>query len=462
VPKSAADLTTQAEAEIQRIGREVWDRLQRSRPTIFESRWWMDHILEWAMQDQAVMVQMLRFVDALPMLKSSEAVTQHLQEYFEDVRTKLPLAARLALEVTEPGSLLGKALAFSARNNARRMADRFVAGATVDEVYQSVYRLRRKGLAFTLERLGGAVVSEGEADAYQHAYLEAIQELAPRLAKWPEHEVLDRDTQTWAPRCQISLRLSSLDSQFRPIDAVGTSERVKGRLRPILRAAREQDIHVDVELEQTEFKPLILQIVREVLMEEEFRGVEHCGVVMQAYLADCRRDLEELLEWTKSRGTPIWVRLVKGGYWERESMAAQYRGWPSPVLAEKWQCDENFEAQTLFLFENYKLLRPAIASHNLRSLSHAAAWAKLLDIPAAAWEMQMRYGVSEGQAIAFAEQGHRVRLLTPFGDPIPGFSQLVKGLLENSTNSSILRHAYDKELGIDELLKPPAAVSQVA
>ena len=59
------------EQETQRIGHELWNQLDRRKPTVFERRWWLDHILEWAMQDESVKVQMFRFVDVLPMLKSS-------------------------------------------------------------------------------------------------------------------------------------------------------------------------------------------------------------------------------------------------------------------------------------------------------------------------------------------------------------------------------------------------------
>jgi RHH-type proline utilization regulon transcriptional repressor/proline dehydrogenase/delta 1-pyrroline-5-carboxylate dehydrogenase len=54
------------------------------------------------------------------------------------------------------------------------MAERFIAGTRVEEVMQSVSKLRRKGLAFTLDLLGEAVISEPEADAYQQAYLDLI------------------------------------------------------------------------------------------------------------------------------------------------------------------------------------------------------------------------------------------------------------------------------------------------
>ncbi|MCA9108885.1 MAG: hypothetical protein KDA52_02970, partial [Planctomycetaceae bacterium] len=74
----------QVEEETQRIGRELWGHLERRRPSVFERRWWLDHILEWAMHDESVKVQMFRFVDVLPMLRSHESVTRHLQEYFEE------------------------------------------------------------------------------------------------------------------------------------------------------------------------------------------------------------------------------------------------------------------------------------------------------------------------------------------------------------------------------------------
>lgn len=453
---SSTALDDEIEQRTQEIGRDVWNRLERRRPTVFESRWWLDHVLEWAMADQAVKVQMFRFVDALPMLRSSESVTQHLQEYFEDVRLKLPLAARLGLDIAEHDSLLGKALAFSARTNARKMAERFIAGSRVEEILQAVTKLRKKGLAFTLDLLGEAVISEPEAEAYQRAYLDLIAGLAPQVAKWSEHPVIDRDIRTWAPRCNVSLKLSALDSQFKPLDARGTSERVKARLRPILRAAIEHDAHVHIDMEHYHYKNLTLRIFKEVLLEEEFRRMDHVGIVIQAYLLDSGQDLQMLRQWAEERGTPVWVRLVKGAYWDYETVAARYRGWPTPVYLEKWQTDANFEQQTRYLFRNHEWLRPAIASHNLRSLAHAMAAAVAEELPEEAWEIQMLYGMAEDQALLFAEEGQRVRVYTPFGEMLPGMAYLVRRLLENTSNDSFLRHAYDRDVKIEDLLRSPS------
>ncbi|MBT5017396.1 proline dehydrogenase family protein [Planctomicrobium sp.] len=455
-----SSVSKQIEQETQRIGSELWEQLDRRKPTVFERRWWLDHILEWAMQDESVKVQMFRFVDVLPMLKSSGTVTKHLQEYFEEVETHLPVAMRMGLEVAQPDSLLGKALAVNARNNARKMAERFIAGTKTTEVYRSVHKLRGKGLAFSLDLLGEAVISECEADDYQQAYLDLLEELAPMVNAWPEDPMLDRDHVGWIPKCQISLKMSGLVSHFKPIDAAGTSEKVKEQLRPIFQRARELDAYVHIDMEHYEYKDLTLQIFKEICMEKEFRDWSDCGIVIQAYLPDAEDDLKNLLKWAKKRKTSVGIRLVKGAYWDYETITAEYRGWPCPVYTEKWQSDENFEKQTLFLMKNYEHLRPAIASHNLRSLSHAMAAAQEMNVPRNAWEIQMLYGMADEQQHLFSELGYRTRIYTPFGELLPGMSYLVRRLLENTSNESFLRHAYDKDANIEELLRSPTDVGK--
>jgi hypothetical protein len=71
------------EQATQRVGRSLFERLGKRRPGIWDRRWWDDRIMQWAMADESVKVQMFRFIDVLPMLRSNEAIAQHLHEYFE-------------------------------------------------------------------------------------------------------------------------------------------------------------------------------------------------------------------------------------------------------------------------------------------------------------------------------------------------------------------------------------------
>src|SRR6187455_3058446 len=74
------------ERTTQEIGRQLFQRLEDRRPGLLDRRWWDDRIMAWAMQDESVKVQMFRFIDVLPMLRSSEAIVRHLHEYFHEVR----------------------------------------------------------------------------------------------------------------------------------------------------------------------------------------------------------------------------------------------------------------------------------------------------------------------------------------------------------------------------------------
>lgn len=68
------------EASTQELGQRFWRRLERHSPSIFEKKWWDDRILAWAMADESVKVQMFRFIDVLPTLRTRESITRHLQD----------------------------------------------------------------------------------------------------------------------------------------------------------------------------------------------------------------------------------------------------------------------------------------------------------------------------------------------------------------------------------------------
>ena len=85
----------------------------------WQRKWWDEQVMDWAMRDEAVKVEMFRFVDVLPMLESSDDVVRHLHEYFADVVDRLPAALRVGLPLATPGSVAGYALAKATRIGAR-------------------------------------------------------------------------------------------------------------------------------------------------------------------------------------------------------------------------------------------------------------------------------------------------------------------------------------------------------
>lgn len=443
------------EKRTREIGREIFDRMQLSRPKPWNRRWWDEQMMDWAMSDERVKARMFRFVDVLPALHSHAAVVEHLHEYFRDVLGRLPAAARAGLPLAQPGTLAGGALAKAARLGAQSQARQFIAGATFDEVLAAAKRERKQHRAFTLDILGEAVISE--AEAYQHFrdYLDLIQNVAPVVNAWPEVEQIDRDREGPLPRANVSVKLSALDSQADAIDPEGAFARIAPRLRELLRVARKHRAFVNIDMESYSTKDLTLYIFKRVLSEDEFRDFSNVGIVIQCYLKDAERDLRDLRDWSRERGAPVWVRIVKGAYWDYETVHARQENWPAPVFQRKWETDANFEQRAEFLLQNQDWLRPAIASHNVRSVAHALAVAEHLGLPRDAFELQMLYGMADPEKRALVEMGHRMRVYMPFGELIPGMAYLVRRLLENTSNDSFLRASFSERAAPEELLMNP-------
>ncbi len=287
-----------------------------------------------------------------------------------------------------------------------------------------------------------------------------IRGLSRHVNTWKANDLIDRDEQGPLPRVNVSVKLSALFSQFDPIDPEGTSAAVRRRLRPILHAAREHSAFVNVDMEQYAFKDLTLQIFREILEEDDFRDWPDTGIAMQAYLRDTAGDLERLAEWAEGRGTPVTVRLVKGAYWDYETIMSAQLGWPNPVWSHKWETDANYERLTEFLIDNRRWLRPALGSHNVRSLAHALALSQVRGLPPGSIEFQMLYGMADPIKDALVSLGQRVRVYTPYGQLLPGMAYLVRRLLENTANESFLRASFTEHVPEDQLLRNPVEVGR--
>ena len=445
----------QLERRTQAYGREIFARIDRHGPLPFSPAWFDDKLMNLTMSEEALKVQLFRFIDALPLLRQPESIAEHLREYLEAAGNQLPWWVRLGSRLLPRRGFWGRMLAWAARWNAEHLARRFIVGTNVAEALATIHRLRRSSLAFTVDLLGEATITELEAEGVQKQYLELLDGLSREVNRWPEVPLIDRDDRGPMPRVNVSVKLSALYSQFDPIDPEGTSNAVRRRLRPILRSAIRNQAFVNFDMEQFAFKDTTLRIFREILDEPEFQTWPDVGIAIQVYLKETDADLQQLLAWTKRRGTPVWVRLVKGAYWDFETIIAAREGWDVPVFIEKWQSDANFEVCARLLMANHEWLRPAFGSHNVRSISSALALAEEFNVPRGRFEFQMLYGMAEEFKDVLVAMGQRVRIYTPYGQLLPGMAYLVRRLLENTSNESFLRASFREGLSEEKLLMNP-------
>lgn len=454
----------EADADLERrtrlIGDEIFARLDRHQPMLLTPAWWDEQMMTWATARPALKTQLFRFVDVLPALGEANEVVRHLREYLSEAGREAPRWLTRLLSGCGQVGVLGQMLAWAARTGARRMARKFIAGANLAEAVQAIRALRANKFAFTIDLLGEATVTEAEADQVQKQYLELIAGLTREIDRLPEEPEIDADDRGPLPRVNVSIKLSALFSQFDPIDLPGTTRAVLRRLAPILAAARQTGAFVNFDMEQYSFKDATLHIFREILSLKEFRDWPNVGIAIQAYLRDTERDLLTLRDWARQRQTPVWVRLVKGAYWDYETAIAAQQGWPVPVWTRKWESDACYERCTDFLLANVDHLIPAFASHNVRSIAHALARAERYQIPQRRLEIQMLYGMGDPIKQALQSMGYRVRVYTPYGQLLPGMAYLVRRLLENSSNDSFLKASFREGVRPEELLMNPVMVGE--
>ncbi|MGH8573520.1 MAG: proline dehydrogenase family protein, partial [Gammaproteobacteria bacterium] len=332
---------------------------------------WLERLLQRVMEDEGFRVQALRFVDVLPALADDRELTRHLHEYFGEGGVPLPPLIAFGVRHVQAGIATGF-VARAIRKSLGELARRFLGGATAEEALESALALRRRGIGYSLDLVGEAVVSEAEARRYQRRYLDFLARLGQRVASWPDNPLLDSGHHGRAlPRLNVSIKPSSLYSQINPIDPDGSVREVCTRLRPVLHEARRLGAFVCIDMEQYPQKDIALLCLKRLLMEPELRDWPDIGIAIQAYLRETEADLRGLIDWARTRGAPVTVRLVRGAYWDYETVVAEQHGWPVPVWTGKWQTDACYERCLDLLLQHHPAVETAVGTHNVRSIALA-------------------------------------------------------------------------------------------
>jgi RHH-type proline utilization regulon transcriptional repressor/proline dehydrogenase/delta 1-pyrroline-5-carboxylate dehydrogenase len=410
--------------------------------------------MELASRDAELRAALFRFVDVVPACRSLDDLSRHLSSFLGEVHER-PQSLDVAMRMAD-SKAGARALGLAATAGVRHMAHRFIVGSSPQEALHLLRELWDHGVGASLDLLGEATMTVEEADRYAARCDEALRTLAEASAGWPPREELERDSAGAIPRANLSVKVSALTPLLRP-EAPEPAKRDAGsRLRALLRTSRETEAHLHVDMESLDSREAVLELMLELLAEEEFAGGPSAGIVLQAYLRDSFETLERVLDWCSEqpKRPPLVVRLVKGAYWDHEIVEARRHGWPAPVFEDKADCDRNFEALTRRLLDARPLVRVAVASHNLRSVSHAIAHNRATGRDDRDVEFQVLRGLGDDLQHALTAHGMRVRTYCPVGDLVAGMAYLIRRLLENTSNESFLA-ARHRGADVEELLAAP-------
>jgi proline dehydrogenase len=268
------------------------------------------------------------------------------------------------------GSLALKSLA--SRYGMRRgasFARRFIAGESVEEAIAAARTIQAGGLMVTLDFLGESVASAAEADTATRAYLAVIEQIAA--------SDVERN---------LSLKLTQLGLTIDRATCVDN-------LRRILDAARTQDFFVRIDMENSPFVAVTLDIFETMWQQ----GYRNAGVVLQSALRRSETDAARM------NALGARVRLVKGAYKEPKDVAYQ----------AKADVDAAFVRIMELLLTGG--IYPAIATHDPAMIAATRAFAESRAVDLSRFEFQMLYGIRRDLQKSLQRQGYRVRVYVPFG-----------------------------------------------
>eukprot|EP00793_Prasinoderma_coloniale_P001614 PRCOL_00003419-RA len=455
-----------AEDAVKRHGKRVLNAAREKRRG---ERWTVSNWLtKQAESDPKFKVPLFRLVDVLPRLQSSASVLQHTREYMSEqgapakLKFMLDAASTSVARMAGAETIVNKSVVIPIEEMGRT----FIAGQDATTAAPALRKLWQSGVGFSVDLLGEAVVRKEEADASLSQYASLIDQLPDLAAGWAPNLTLENDHLGIVPRANVSVKLSSMLETLDPVATEKSIAELKARLRPLLIEAGRKGVHVNFDMEEHKLKDLTLRIVRELCEEVDFSA----GYSHQAYLRSTERDAQDMIDWARASGRIIQARLVKGAYWDHETIHAEQMGWPTPVWSRKVETDAAWERTAWRMLTQYPRepgeggVTLALGTHNARSIGFALAALEQLELKENAIEVQNLRGMAGGIRDACAALGLRTREYVPIGQVVPGMSYLVRRLLENTSNQSWLLNAEGANRGADDLalLASPHAAIPVA
>jgi len=288
---------------------------------------------------------------------------------------------------------------FVRRNGlARTLASRFVAGETIDEAITTLHDLNASNLSASLDLLGESVPHAEEAQRACRTYLDLLERIQAAQAN-----------------ANVSVKLTQMGLDI-------DEQRCLGNMRAIIGKAKQYGSFVRIDMEQSSYTAKTIALFKDILYPEFGNTV---GVVLQSYLRRTAADVSTMI------GLGARVRLCKGAYQEPEDVA----------FPDKRDVDANFIDCVEQLMERGHY--PGIATHDIKIIDHAIAFAKQRHIPSARFEFQMLYGVRRDLQSRLRREGYNVRVYVPFGTH--WYPYLMRRLAERPANIAFITTNILKE-----------------
>ena len=255
----------------------------------------------------------------------------------------------------------------------RRAVRRFMPGETVEEAPDAAefFRPHKMGVLFT--QLGENLADLSEAQAVADHYHGLLDKIAAR----------GLDAEISVKPTQLGLDLDR--------------EAALGHLSGLADHAAQRDAMVWLDMEGSAYTDATLDLYRSLKATHS-----NVGICLQAYLRRTTADVHALLPLKPA------IRLVKGAYDEPASIA--FRRKDEVSVAYQSLC------VLMLPYAARGELRLGMGTHDTALIERVAAHAAGVGVGKDAFEVEMLFGIRQGEQLRLAREGYRVWALIAYGD----------------------------------------------
>lgn len=325
-----------------------------------------------------------------------------------------------------------KLLAWGIRKFVAILAKRFIAGENIEKAQAQLESLLSSGRDATLDQLGELVVSGKEADQYLERVLNIINGINQHTQKGARNSA-------GINKAHISIKVTALCHDFKSQDFDYIYEQIAPRLRKILLRAQEEDVFINIDAEHYHVRDQVFEIYKKVLLETpQLANYKDTGIVIQAYLRDAYEHFMQVIELAKTRSQLMPIRLVKGAYWDAETIEADAHNYEAPQFLNKEETDIYFRQMAYLALRNGDHIQLALASHNIQDHSFVEVLRDELFPSSPAIEHQCLHMTYEALSMGMSKMSWATRNYIPIGDLLIGMAYLVRRIMENSSQVGVL------------------------
>ncbi len=354
------------------------------------------------------------------------------------------LAATLTRLIARSGAPIIRA---SVDTAMRVLGEQFVCGETIEAALAAARPLEARGYRYSFDMLGEAAATAEDAERYLSSYEAAVGAIGAASAGRGIYE---------GPG--LSIKLSALHPRYARAQRRRVMAELYPRLLRLAALARELDVGVNIDAEESERLDLSLDLLETLCRDPAMAGWNGVGFVVQAYQKRAAATLGWIIDLARATKRRIMLRLVKGAYWDSEIKRAQVDGLEGfAVFTRKIHTDVSYIACARLLLDAPDAIFPQFATHNALTLATVHAMAGK-NFYAGQYEFQCLHGMGEplyNQIVGKGRAARPCRVYAPVGSHETLLAYLVRRLLENGANTSFVNRIADASVSVDELIADP-------